>query len=171
MNQVRMLNGREAQIIAYFEFTTTKDYYIIYQYKEEETTIYIGLVKNNTIVLFDKQTAFVVKELIKELTQKQLGTIKAYKYLSKVEELPPYLEVSASQKIVLNEETLKNVKECIAYIETHNEEILEQAKDEYYLKLLDEKTKERRTIIVLVTILILSLSAIAVMIINFLKSF
>lgn len=171
MIQARLLNGREAHIIDYFELTSTKEFYIIYHYPTEPNVIYIGQVikKGNTynIQLFDKQTTFIIKELIKDLTQNQIGTVKSYKYLSRKLELPKTLEVIASQKIVLTEETFNNVKTCINYIEEHNQEILEQAKDEYYLKLLDEKTKERRTIIALITVLVLALSGIAAMIANF----
>lgn len=172
MNQMIFLNGKQVEVIAYFEFESIKTRYLIYCNPGDSTTIYLGevLSKDGVFELqpIRKMYSFLLKKFIKELIDHDLNTVKGYHYINKLEELQDNFNYRGSQEIVLDGEKKIALQNFILEINEHNTEILEKAKEEYYIQLVDEKAKERRTIILLLLILIVILSMIANMIINFL---
>lgn len=175
MEQTIFINGKQMNVIAYFEFESSKRNYLIYCDPNNSTTIYLanvtekdGILKIGSIV---PMYQFLLKKFIKELIDKDMSTIKGYRYHNRLPELNDNFEFVASQEIVLDEEKKKSLEEFILEINEHNEEILEEAKEEYYLQLVDQKAKERRTVIILLIILVIILSLIAKMILDFMHQF
>lgn len=175
VEQTILINGKQMNVIAYFEFESSKRNYLIYCDPNNSTTIYLGNVAEKEGTMEIRSIApmyqFLLKQFIKELIHKDLNTVKGYRYHNRLSELKDNFEYIGSQEIVLDQEKKKSLEEFILEINEHNEEILEEAKDEYYLQLVDQKAKERRTIIILLIILIITLSLIAKMIIDFMHQF
>lgn len=171
VEQTIFINGKQVKVIAYFEFESTKRNYLIYCDSNNNTTIYLGSVieRDGTLKIesITPMYQFLLKQFIQELINKDLNTVKGYRYHNHLPELNDNFEYVASQEIVLDEEKKKSLEEFILEINEHNDEILEEAKEEYYLQLVDQKAKERRTIIILLTILIITFSLIAKMILDF----
>lgn len=166
-----LLDGSKIEVIAYFMFETIKERYIIYNKPEEKKEIYVAGVEEKdgffSLNEIQKSYSFMVKKFIKELMNNELSTVKGYRYFNLLPELPETFHQIESQKIILTEDQKQSMEDFIKRINEQNEEILAQARDEYYLHLVDEKAKERRTIIILLTILIITLSLIAKMIVDF----
>lgn len=168
------INGKQVNVIAYFMFEATRNHYLIYCNPDNSTKIYLGKVKEKEgmfeINQIEKTESFLMKKFIQELIVKDLATVKGYRYANKLSELKDNFNLIDSQEIVLDEEKKTSLEEFVKDINEHNKEILEKAKEEYYLQLVDEKAKERKTIIMLLAILVVCISLIVKMIIDFLAS-
>lgn len=173
MNPMIFLNGKQVQVIAYFMFESTRMEYLFYCDPNEQSIIYIGQVSKQGDMLevnnIEKTFSFLMKKFIQELINHELTTVKGYRYLNKMDELADQFQYVDSQKIVIDPEKRKKIEEFIKEINENNEEILEKAKEEYYLQLVEEKSKERKTIIFLLAVLFIVLFLIAKMIIDFMK--
>lgn len=166
------MNGTQVNVIAYFMFEATRKYYMIYGEPNNESDIFLASIHENAGVLevnhIEKNESFLMKKFIQELIKKDDATVKGYRYANKLSELQDNFKYNESQRITLDKEKKTSLEEYIHEINEHNQEILEKAKEEYYLQLVDEKAKERRTIIILVTVLIVCISLIVKMILDFL---
>lgn len=166
------LNEKQVEVIAYFELESMKTNYIIYNEPSSENTIYIGVINRKDDLLevnaIEKSNSFLIKKLLKELINHDLTTVKGYRYFNHLEEMQDNFVYNGSQRVELDLEKRKSLQSFIEEINTRNGEILEQATQEYYLQLVDEKEKERRTIIILLVTLFIIISLIAKMIIDFL---
>lgn len=171
VEHVIYLDGKQVSVIAYFMFESTRNCYLIYCDPNSSTEIYLGRVieKNGMFEIhqIDKTISFLMKKFIQELIVKDLSTVKGYRYSNKLSELQDNFSYIESQKIVLGEEKKNSLEEFIKEVNEHNEEILAQAKEEYYIQLVDEKAKERRTIIILLVVLIVAVLLIAKMFMDF----
>ncbi|MCI8446070.1 MAG: hypothetical protein HFH31_01095 [Bacilli bacterium] len=171
------VNGKKMKVIAYFMFESSRDHYIIYCKPRNNDSIYLGRVlqKEGKLVItqVDKAASFLMKKFIKELTEKNLETVKCYRYFNKLSKLKGKEDVIYidSQEIKIDKEKKKNIEEFIKEINIHNKEILAKATEEYYLQLVDEKAKERKTIIILLAIIIIIVSIIVKMLIDFSRFF
>lgn len=174
MEQLIFLNGKQVEVIAYFEFEATRNHYLIYS-NQGSDTIYLGSVIKKDDVFeinsIEKSQSFLLKKFIKELINKDLATVKCYRYFNKLDELQDNFTYRGSQEIVLDTEKKKLLCEFINEVNEHNGEILDRAKDEYYMQLVDQKQKERRTIITLLIVLVVVIGLIAKMIIGYINMF
>jgi len=166
------LNGKQVNVIAYFMFEATRNHYLIYCEPDNDTKVYLGKVKEQDGVFeireIEKTESFLMKKFIQELITKDLATIKGYRYADKLSELQDNFNFIDSQEIVLDTEKKASLESFVKDVNEHNKEILEKAKEEYYLQLVDEKAKERRTIILLLLVLTVCLSLIVKMVLDFL---
>lgn len=165
------LNGKQVYVIAYFMFEATRNHYLIYCDSNDSVKIYLGKVieKNGIFEIkgIEKAESFLMKKFIQELIMKDMTTVKGYRYFNKLSEIQDNFNLVESQEIVLGKDKRTSLEEFVKDINEHNNEILEKAKEEYYLQLVDEKAKERRTIILLVAVLIICIALIAKMIFDF----
>ncbi|MCI9233403.1 MAG: hypothetical protein HFH08_02250 [Bacilli bacterium] len=172
MEHMIFLNGKQVNVIAYFMFEATRNHYLIYCKPDNNTKIYLGKVIEKDGVFevreIEKSESFLMKKFIQELIAKNLATVKGYRYADKLSELQDSFNLIDSQEIVLDEEKKTSLEEFVRDINEHNKEILEKAKEEYYLQLVDEKAKERRTIILLLLVLTVCISLIVKMVLDFL---
>lgn len=173
MEQMIFLNGKQVEVIAYFDFESTGNRYLIYGEPNNDTIIHLGIVTKKDDIFYvsniEKSQSFLLKKFLTELMKKDLNTVKGYRYFNRLPELQDNFAYSGSQEIVLDREKKNILREFIREVNAHNGEILEKAKEEYYMQLVDEKAKERRIVIILVIILLIVLRLIAYMIINFIK--
>lgn len=171
MEHMIFLNGKQVNVISYFMFEATRNHYLIYCEPDNNTKIYLGKVIEKEGIFevhaIEKTESFLMKKFIQELIVKNMATVKGYRYADKLLELKDNFNFIDSQEIVLDEEKKSSLEEFVKYINEHNKEILEQAKDEYYLQLVDEKEKERKTIVLLIAMLVVCISLIVKMILDF----
>lgn len=171
MNQNVTINDRMANIITLFELTVTKKRYIIYWYSEEcfgeNVEIYLGEINNNVISNIEKNEMLIIKNLVKELLNKNYNMMKLYKY-NMVESTETYYNLNDSQKIKIDTEKLNNLKEIIPFLKDNRERLLKEAEDEYYIGLVKEKEKERKTLIIMIILVITVLISFGIMITNYL---
>lgn len=172
MEHMIFLNGKQVNVIAYFMFEATRNHYLIYCEPDNDTKIYLGKVREQNGVFeireIEKTESFLMKKFIQELIIKDMATVKGYRYADKLSELQDNFNLVDSQEIVLDVEKKASLESFIKDVNEHNKEILEKAKEEYYLQLVDEKAKERRTIILLLLVLTVCISLIVKMVLDFL---
>lgn len=171
VNHMISLNEKKVKVITYFMFESTRNYYLIYCEPKNRTTIYLGQVIEKKGKLYihsiDKASSFVMKKFIKELTEENLDTVMGYRYANKLSELKDDFIYQASQKIVLGKEQKKALEEFVEQINQHNKIILEKATKEYYIQLADQKIKDRKTIFILLGVIIFIILVIVKMIVDF----
>lgn len=172
MEHMIFLNGKQVNVIAYFMFEATRNHYLIYCGLDNDAKIYLGKVREQNGVFeireIEKTESFLMKKFIQELIMKDMATIKGYRYSDKLSELQDNFNLIDSQEIVLDVDKKASLESFIKEVNEHNKEILEKAKEEYYLQLVDEKAKERKTIILLLLVLTTCISLIVKMVFDFL---
>lgn len=165
------LNEKKEKVIAYFMFESTRNYYLIYCEPKSKNEIYIGqVIKENEkfyVVGINRTSSFIIKKLIKDLTEKNLDTVRCYRYLNKISEIKDNFIFGGSQRIYLEKEQKKNLEEFIEEINKHNEDILAKATQEYYVQLVEQRMKDRRTVCILLGVIIFIILAIVKMILDF----
>ncbi len=171
MSHVISLNEKKVKVIAYFMFESTRNYYLIYCEPKSKNEIYIGQViqenEKNNVVGIDRTSSFIIKKLIKDLTEKNLDTIRCYRYLNKITELKDNFIFRSSQKVYLEKEQKKNLEEFIEEINKNNEDILAKATQEYYIQLVEQRAKDRKTVCILLGVIIFIVFVIVKMILDF----
>ena len=171
MNQNVTINDRMANIITLFELTVTQKKYIIYWYPEEcideNVEIYIGNVDNKMITNINKDEMIIIKNLVKELLNKNHNMMTLYKY-NIIEELESGYNLNDSQKIKIDTEKLSNLQEIIPFLKENRERLLKEAEDEYYIELVKQKEKERKIVIALILLIIVLFTAFGIMLSHYL---
>lgn len=172
MKQLIFLNGKQVEVIAYFEFESIRKCFLIYCDQNNSNTIYLGQVIKKEDILelnqIEKIDSFLLKKFIQELIENDFKTIKGYRYFNRLPELVDQFHYIGSQKIVLEEGKKAILEDFVTEINSRNGELLNEAREEYYMQLVDQKAKDRRTIIILLIILFAAIGMIVKMIMDYL---